>query len=134
MLLARLLLLRKMIHSTSLRATGSEMVAATWVALSAPPRRRLSIALLTSATSASGVSGISACAGGSVGSSRASRAPDAGAVLRDADCFSLDLAAAAFFPAGFALLFAPFLPTAFAIAASGFSVSPWAAAAGAAVQ
>jgi hypothetical protein len=37
--------LRKMIHSTSLPATGSEMVAWTRVALSAPPLRSLSMAL-----------------------------------------------------------------------------------------
>src|SRR5271166_5777612 len=47
-----------MIHSTSLRATGSEMVASIAVALSAPPLRRLSIAFPTKATSGSDVSGL----------------------------------------------------------------------------
>src|ERR1700738_186591 len=73
-----------MIHSRSLRASGSEMAASIWVALSAPPLRRLSIVFLTSATSASEVSGVGACAkgtaGGWSGSLRASRRPDAAAL------------------------------------------------------
>src|SRR6478736_3312433 len=56
-----------MIHSTSLRATGSEMPAATAVALLAPPLRRVSIAFLTSATSASDVCSAGACASGADG-------------------------------------------------------------------
>jgi hypothetical protein len=56
-----------MIHSTSLRATGSEMVAWTPVALSASPPRRLSMALLTRAISASEVCGVGTCAGGTAG-------------------------------------------------------------------
>src|SRR3954470_4178606 len=53
-----------MIHSTSLRATGSEMPAATAVALLAPPLRRVSIAFLTRATSASDACRAGACASG----------------------------------------------------------------------
>src|SRR5258707_11133632 len=53
-----------MIHSTNLRATGSEMPAATAVALLAPPLRRVSIAFLTSATSASDACSAGACASG----------------------------------------------------------------------
>src|SRR6476659_10164158 len=56
-----------MIHSTSLRATGSEIAAATAVALLAPPLRRVSIAFLTSATSASDVCSAGACASGADG-------------------------------------------------------------------
>ena len=52
--------LRKMIHSTGLRATGSEMVASTCVASSARLLRRLPIALSTSATSASELSSVEA--------------------------------------------------------------------------
>ncbi len=67
MLLAPLWSLRRMIHSTSLRAAGSEMVAWTLVALPAPPLRRPSIALLTSAISASEVWGGGPCASGICG-------------------------------------------------------------------
>src|SRR5262249_60203409 len=56
-----------MIHSTSLRATGSEIVASIRAALSASPLRRLSMALLTSATSGSEACGVGACAGGTAG-------------------------------------------------------------------
>jgi hypothetical protein len=73
---------RKIIHSTSLRATGSETVASIRLASSAPLLRRLSIALLTSATSASEVC-VCACPMGIVDGwdepLRASQAPDAGA-------------------------------------------------------
>jgi hypothetical protein len=131
-LAAVLLGLRKMIHSTSLRAAGSEIVASTWVALSAPLLRRQSIARLTSATSAAEAAGAGASANGSVSgwsaSSRASREPDAladvlaGAEASDEsqrarrggsaaaaalwDFFSPDLAVAAFFPVDFAVSFA----------------------------
>src|SRR6516165_1205839 len=49
-----------MIHSTSLRAAGSEMEDSISVALPAPPLCRLSMALLTSAMSASELSGAAA--------------------------------------------------------------------------
>src|SRR5262249_52686000 len=132
--------LRKMIHSTSLRATGSEIVASMPVALSASPLRRLSMPLLTSATSGSEVCGIGACAGGTAGglgrSVLASCGPDAALargeaprepgrargrgtaaalVLPDGDFFSLDLADAVFFAAGFAT---------FAVAADGLLLPP----------
>src|SRR5262245_19430719 len=122
-----------MIHSTSLRATGSDIVASIRVALSASPLRRLSMALLTSATSGSEVCGVGACAGGTAGglakSVLAPCGPDAALAraeapeepgrargrttaatvgLPDADFFSLDLADAAFFAAGFAALAATF--------------------------
>src|SRR5262249_7224180 len=126
--------LRKMIHSTSLRATGSEMVASTRVASSAPPPRTLAMALWTSATSASEVCGVGACVSGNAGGCGkpvpAPRGPDAAAlagadepdesgrargkgtaaavILPDADFFSLDLADAAFFTADFAALAATF--------------------------
>src|SRR6266852_2753348 len=50
--------LRRIIHSASLRPTGSEIVAATSVALLAPPWRSASIALLTCAISAAEVCGV----------------------------------------------------------------------------
>ena len=50
--------LRRIIHSTSLRPTGSEIVAATSVALLAPPWRSASMALLTCAISAAEVCGV----------------------------------------------------------------------------
>src|SRR5271166_505755 len=78
-----------MIHSTSLCATGSEMVASTAVALSAPPLRRPSIALPTDATSGSEVSGLG-------GLFFADLSVDS--VFVD---LLLDLAAAAFFPLDF---------------------------------
>src|SRR4029079_15933711 len=56
-----------MIDSTSLRATGSEMPAATAVALLAPPLRSVSSAFLTSATSASDVCNAGACTSGADG-------------------------------------------------------------------
>src|SRR5262249_22292282 len=108
-----------MIHSTSLRATGSEMVASVRVALSASPLRRLSMALLTSAMS--GSEGVGACVGGTAGgwgkpglarcgldaaalaraeapSGRArGRGIVAAVVLPDGDFFSLDLADAVLF-------------------------------------
>src|SRR5262249_31633808 len=59
--------LRKTIHSTSLRATESEMVPATSVALLAPPWRSASMALLTSAMSAAVVCGGGPCASGICG-------------------------------------------------------------------
>src|SRR4051812_9701817 len=121
-----------MIHSTSLRATGSEMPAATAVALLAPPLRRVSIAFLTSATSASDVCSAGACASGADGGwaspvpvSRVpiaqtltvGTAPDApgpsdgvgtAAALLAVDLLpllaSLDLPAVGFFAADFALL------------------------------
>src|SRR5262245_48116184 len=55
---------RRMIHSASLRAVGSEMPAATSVALLAPPLRSASIVLLTSAIWLSAVSGVGPCASG----------------------------------------------------------------------
>src|SRR5262249_44060042 len=128
-----------MIHSTSLRATGSEIVASMRVALSASPLRRLSMPLLTSATSGWEVGVIGACACGNGGgpgrSVLASCGPDgalaraeapkepgrargrgtaAALVLPDGDFFSLDLADAVFFAAGFATLAATF-----AVAADG---------------
>src|SRR5262249_14432954 len=100
-----------MIHSTSLRASGSEIVAATSVALLAPPWRSASMALLTRAISAAGGSGAGPAA------SRVSGAgPDASGICGtadlEADVSSLDLCAAAFFPLDFAVL-----PAAFAVAA-----------------
>src|SRR5262249_36616651 len=71
------------IHSTSLRATGSEMVPATSVALLAPPWRSASIALLTSVMSAAAVCGGCPCAHGVCGPPGFSGA-----------AFSLDLPAA----------------------------------------
>src|SRR5262249_60687699 len=72
-----------MIHSTSLRATGSEMVASTRVASSAPPPRTLSMALWTSA-SASEVCGVGVCVSGNAGGCGkpvpAPRGPDAAAL------------------------------------------------------
>src|SRR3954471_2869392 len=121
-----------MIHSTSLRATGSEMPAATAVALLAPPLRRVSIAFLTSATSASDVCSAGACAGGAdggwaspvpvsrvpvaqaltVGAAPDAPGPSGGvgitAALLAVDLLplsaSLDFPAAGFFAADFALL------------------------------
>src|SRR4051794_4121129 len=118
-----------MIHSTSLRATGSEMPAATAVALLAPPLRRVSIAFLTSAISASDACSAGACASGADGGwaspvpvSRVpvaqtftvGAAPDASggvgtaAALSGVDLpsflASLDLPALDFFAADFALL------------------------------
>src|SRR5262245_61319008 len=133
-----------MTHSTSLRATGSEMVTSIRVALSASPLRRLSMALLTNANSGSEVCGVGASAGGTAGGlakplpvpcgpnavlarteapeepGRArGRGTAARAGLPDADFFSLDLADAAFFAAGFAALAATF-----AIAADGLLLPP----------
>src|SRR5262245_60977525 len=133
-----------MIHSTSLRATGSEIVASIRVALSAPPLRRLSMALLTSATSGSEVCGVGACAGSTAGGlprrvlapcgpdsalagaeaqeepGRARGRRTAATVgLPDADFFSLDLTDAAFFAAGFEALAATF-----AIVADGLLLPP----------
>src|SRR5262249_37493564 len=72
-----------MIHSTSLRATGSEMVASTRVASSALPPRTLSMALWTSA-SASEVCGVGVCVSGNAGGCGkpvpAPRGPDAAAL------------------------------------------------------
>src|SRR5215831_704524 len=139
-----------MIHSTSLRATGSEMVAWTPVALSAPPLRRLSMALLTSATSGSEVCGVGVCASGTAGgwgkpvlvpraaALAGAKAPDesgrgrgrgtaAAVVLPDADFFSLGLPDAAFFT--FAALAATF-----AVAADELLVPPLVAALLAATQ
>src|SRR5258708_25147951 len=85
-----------MIHSTSLRAAGSEMAAATLVALLAPPLRSASIELLTSAISASDVWGAGPCASGICGT----------ADFCEADLLSflpsLDLPVATFFPVAFA--------------------------------
>src|SRR6201987_2404018 len=121
-----------MIHSTSLRAPGSEMVAWTRVALSASPLRRLSPGRLTSATSESEVCGIFACASGTAGcwggpvpaprgpaaaplaggeapdESGRARGTAVAVVLLDADFLSLDLADAAFFSPVFAALVAIF--------------------------
>src|SRR5260221_11761380 len=99
--------LRKMIHSTSLRATGSERVAATSVALLAPPWRSVSMALLTSAVSAADVCGGGPCASGICGTTDFS-----GAAL------SLDLPATFFpvalaaFPEALAVVCAPLAPRA----------------------
>src|SRR4029453_7612457 len=93
--------LRRIIHSTSLRATGSEIVAAASVALLAPPWRSASMALLTRANSAAELSGVGPDASGICGTADL-----------EADLSSLDLRAAAFFPADFATL-----PPAFAVAA-----------------
>src|SRR5436190_12066427 len=97
-----------MIHSTSLRAAGSDMADSVSVALLLLPARKLTMAFLTSAMSASAVSGIGACAGavpprGSAPGRSSPKLPAlavaAGAaavlVLRAAD-FSFDLAAAVF--------------------------------------
>src|SRR5262249_10813911 len=134
-----------MIHSTSLRATGSEMVASTRVASSAPPPRTLAMALWTSATSASEVCGVGACVSGNAGGCGkpvpAPRGPDAAALagagapggagpgrgqgtaaagsVPEAGLFSLDLADAAFFTADFAALAATF-----AVAAAELLVPP----------
>src|SRR5215468_10132297 len=91
-----------MIHSTSLRATGSEIVAATSVALLAPPWRSASMALLTRAISGCDVSGVGPDASGTCGTADL-----------EADLSSLDLRAADFFPADLAVL-----PAAFAVAAA----------------
>ena len=117
------------------------MVASTRVALSASPLRRLSMALLTNATSGSEVCAASGTAGGLAKAVLAPCGPDAAALARaeapdepgrargrgtaaalglpDADFFSLDLADAAFFAAGFAALAATF-----AVAADGLLPSP----------
>src|SRR5262249_48093212 len=129
-----------MIHSTSLRATGSEIVASIRAALSASPLRRLSMALLTSATSGSEVCGVGACAGGTAGGLAKSVLADAalaraggpggpgwargrgtgGTVgLPGADLLCLDLGDAAFFAADFAALAATF-----AVAADGLLLPP----------
>src|SRR5215475_1837410 len=97
-----------MIHSTSLRATGSEIVAATSVALLAPPWRSASMALLTCAISASEVCGVGPDASGTCGTADL-----------DADLSSLDLRAAAFLPTDFAVL-----PAAFVVAADE-PLPPW---------
>src|SRR5215831_9366375 len=89
-----------MIHSTSLCATGSEIVTATSVALLAPPWRNSSMALLTRAISSCDVSGVGPDASGICGTADL-----------EADLSSLDLRAAAFFPVDFAVL-----PAAFAVA------------------
>src|SRR5262249_16263359 len=95
--------LRRIIHSTSLRAAGSEMVASIAVALLAPPLRRPSIAVLTSTTLGSEVSS----GGGTVGAG-------GGALWAAASSFSflwaflsLDLTGGCF----------PLLSAAFAVAA-----------------
>src|SRR5262249_36925584 len=93
--------LRRIIHSTSLRATGSEIVAATSVALLAPPWRSASMALLTCAISAAEVCGVGPCASGICGPGDL-----------EAELSSLDLRPAAFFPADLAVL-----PAAFVVAA-----------------
>src|SRR5262245_60001556 len=100
-----------MSHSTSLSATGSEMLASISVALLVAPRRTLSIALSTNAMSASEVAGVGASASGACGSAcglpasrgsaagLAADAPDAPgradgrgtAVFGDAEVLSLDL-------------------------------------------
>src|SRR5262245_35068945 len=85
-----------MIHSTSLRAAGSEIVSATLVALLAPPLRSASIALLTCAISAAEVSGAGPCASGICGT------PDFSAAV----LLPLDLRAS-FFPVALLLLLAP---------------------------
>src|SRR5204862_240899 len=113
---------------------GSEMVASIRVALSASPPRRLSMALLTSATSGSEVRGVGACACGTAGgwgkpvpaprgpnavalagveapdeAGRARGRGTAAAMLLPDDFFSLALADAAFFTAGFAVAAAELL-------------------------
>src|SRR6516165_3013389 len=67
-----------MSHSTSLRATGSKMLASISLALLVAPRRTFSIALLTSAMSPSEVSGVGACTRGVCGGSAGPLAPSAG--------------------------------------------------------
>src|SRR5262249_4802093 len=89
-----------MIHSTSLRATGSEVVTATSVALLGPPWRSASMGLLTRAIPGRDVWGVGSDASGICGT-----------VDLEADLSSLDLRAAAFFPVDFAVL-----PAAFAVA------------------
>src|SRR5436305_14185169 len=97
-----------MIHSTSLRAAGSDMADSVSVALVLLPARKLAMAFFTSAMSASEVSGIGACAGALAprGSAPVRSSPELAApavapgtaaalVLRAAD-FSFDLAAAVF--------------------------------------
>src|SRR5262249_21385290 len=123
---------------------GSEMVASIRVALSASPLRRLSMALWTIAKSGSEVCGVGACAGGTAGCLgkpvlappapcarvRAEAPDDSGRArgrrtaapavfLPVAAFFSLDLADAAAFAAGFAALAATF-----AVAADGLLVPP----------
>src|SRR5262245_55145183 len=90
--------LRRIIHSTSLRAAGSEMPAATSVALLAPPRRSASMVLLTCAISAAEVCSDGPCASGICGTADLSGA-------------GLSFLPATFFPLAFALL-----PAAFAVA------------------
>src|SRR4030095_9277047 len=103
-----------MSHSTSLRATGSEMPPATSVALLAPPRRSASTALLTSAMSAADVCGAGPCASGISGT----------ADLSTADLLPLDLPATFFpvafvvFPAALAVACAPLAPRAAAVSAA----------------
>src|SRR4029453_11634451 len=110
-----------MSHSTSLRATGSEIPPATSVALLAPPRRTASTALLTSAMSAADVCGAGPCASGICGT----------ADLSSADLLPLDLpvdlpvdlpatffpVAFVVFPAALAVACAPLAPRAAAVSA-----------------
>src|SRR5262245_51955779 len=70
-----------MIHSTSLRATGSPIEASMRVASSVPLLRRASIARLTNAMSASVVSGVGACAKGGLDGEIRARAPGPEAVV-----------------------------------------------------
>src|SRR5438105_11545518 len=103
-----------MIHSTSLRAAGSEMVASSWLAFSVPLPRRASIARLTSATSGSEAAGAGPCASGGpeIAGLLGAEAPEApgrvrgratAAALREVDLIFSDLAAAAVIPARFAV-------------------------------
>src|SRR5450631_2944331 len=103
-----------MSHSTSLRAAGSEMVAATLVALLAPPLRRASIALRTSVTSAPEVAGAGPGASGICGTT----------AFWEVDLLSLDLPVATFFPVRFAAL-----PTDLTVAAGELLAPPRDAAA-----
>src|SRR5205085_792321 len=103
-----------MIHSTSLRAAGSEMAASSWLAFSVPLPRRASIARLTSATSGSEVAGAGPWPSGGpeiavwMGAEALDvpgrvRGRATAAALREVDLILSDLAAAAVFPARFAV-------------------------------
>src|SRR5919197_6467779 len=106
-----------MSHSTSLRATGSEMPLPSSVALLAPPWRNASTALLTSAISAADVCGVGPCASGICDT----------ADLSTADLLPLDLPATllpvacvafADLPAALAVACAPLAPRATAVSAA----------------
>ena len=119
---------RRMIHSTSLCAAGSEMPASICVAFSVPPLCNPSMAFLTIATSASAISGTEA--GGNVsarsGSGRGSSGPE-GAVAASWDSdffFSLDFAADFVVDLAVDLCFFPACFVAFACAVTVVAVMP----------